>query len=851
MILCDISEAEGSKDAKNLESIKAVSVPDDLVVQAPNHVDVNENSVSKNYTSDSVTTNIEQPPESTINSLKEENISDGFEQNSNPFKNLITNVQTEIELAPLSADQSLEAATDDTNIANATSSKENQTELESSPIILEKDTNSVTKKELNNVENKAKALLESAAVDVTQNKEPMLNQAVADVKDSENSELAVDGIQSTNSNSLEKSVAITVSNGTENSDASIEKIKEEKIEIINQSTEKSEISERFQPQDIISGTNAFEKTHQNQITETVKDENQNQVKTAAFTTQVNLNITSSTLNKENELKNNTTENVVILEPKKIYVEKSSTVIQVLDPSDPNYSNVEHKTSSVSESESGTDNNEYEFVDANDLVEANKQLGAAEKRAQRNSISTLSITLINHNETNEFVDAETLETKANTVENEHIPHNVVTEAIQEPMLDNSETVKEDENSKVQYKAVLAPVDKPLFTKLSRKQKKSMRELQKIARERAKSKLASQLSTSSSESGATDISENKRAATETAVQPADSHSTKVEIAETPDPPIKTTTVVQLAQNSSKTVPVPPKRPSKIPISRQRSVSKGETKTPESSPSKIPIKTITIPQTAKVVQKVAEVSKNGIGNATPEFTNSASIVLKPLARNQSLRSQTSDEIASEMESSVQIVKDLNRKFSMTQNRSLSKKSSVDSTTSSKQLSYTKSLDNDSDSSVSDSNVEEILERSSDEVSYEEFDEYDEEIVESDTEDYNKFDKEHLQSAARLNINLSEIREKVNQLTSNLNQKQLNSKKSNSYIEETCESSEDYLSEEELEEDDIEETSEDDMGHLTEKLKNDLNIEIKQPTELELMQVRTHFKANLMKQKETGCIC
>lgn len=574
--------------------------------------------------------------------------------------------------------------------------------------------------------------------------------------------------------------------------------------------------------------------------------NQTQTPVAAFTTEVNLNISPNVLTTENQTldvaKNDTTqntqpkiENVIIIEPKKIYVEKSSTVIQVMDPTNPDYGKVEQITPSASESESGTDNNEYEFLDASDLSEANQQLNA-DKRSQRNSVSTLSITLINHSENN----AETPKAEVAIGGNESV--------LQENALigtDNSLQVSEDtsivaaeENNKDQYRAVLVPVDKPFGTKLSRKQKKSMKELQKLARERAKSKLASQLSTSSSESGGgsgpTDVTSVAKAVDDRPIEL--------------EPPVKSTTVVQLAQNSSKTVPVPPKRPSKIPISRQRSVPKGEAKTPELTPSKIPIKT-TATQIQNKAQKVPETPKTHVGDATPEFTNSASIVLKPAVRNHSLRSQKSEEIASEMENSVQIVKDLNRKFSMAQNKSLSKKSSIDSTTSSKQLSYTKSLDNDSDSSVSDSNVEEILEHSSGEISYEEFDEYDEDIVESDTEDYNNFDKEQLESAAELNINLTEIREKVNELTSNLNEKRLNYKKPNSYIEETCESSEDYLSEEELEEDEIEETSDDDVEHLAEKLKNDLNVEIKQPTELELMQVRTHFQAK--SNKKTCGIC
>lgn len=75
--------------------------------------------------------------------------------------------------------------------------------------------------------------------------------------------------------------------------------------------------------------------------------------------------------------------------------------------------------------------------------------------------------------------------------------------------------------------------------------------------------------------------------------------------------------------------------------------------------------------------------------------------------------------MTQSVQTVKEMNRQLNKGSLGSF-RNNSVESTTSSKQLSYTKSLDNDSDSSVSDSNVEELLDPSTDEESYEDFEEY-----------------------------------------------------------------------------------------------------------------------------------
>ncbi|XP_064212943.1 E3 ubiquitin-protein ligase lubel-like isoform X3 [Tribolium castaneum] len=183
--------------------------------------------------------------------------------------------------------------------------------------------------------------------------------------------------------------------------------------------------------------------------------------------------------------------------------------------------------------------------------------------------------------------------------------------------------------------------------------------------------------------------------------------------------------------------------------------------------------------------------------------------------------DEIAQEMQQSVQTVKEMNRQLNTVNRGSLSsfRNSSVESTTSSKQLSYTKSLDNDSDSSVSDSNVEELLDPSTDEDSYEDFEEYDG-IEESDTEDYNEFDKKKAKIANELDINLAQISARVEELTTSLGRK--------NEFDETCESEEEYVSEESEEEDEEEEEDDDD----DEDNQIDLNIEVKQPSEIELME-------------------
>lgn len=168
---------------------------------------------------------------------------------------------------------------------------------------------------------------------------------------------------------------------------------------------------------------------------------------------------------------------------------------------------------------------------------------------------------------------------------------------------------------------------------------------------------------------------------------------------------------------------------------------------------------------------------------------------------------------------------------NFAATKKSSIDSTTSSKQLSYTKSLDNDSESSVSDSNIDELLDRSD---SFEEFDEFDDvqDQEESGTDDYNNFEDENQRMVKDMEINLTEINAKVNQLTVNLNAQHGNLSKPMEYIEETCESDE-YVSESDEEEGKDLHNSKEDGVVFKEELTAELNVEIKQPTELEVMEV------------------
>ncbi|RZC33722.1 IBR domain containing protein [Asbolus verrucosus] len=291
-------------------------------------------------------------------------------------------------------------------------------------------------------------------------------------------------------------------------------------------------------------------------------------------------------------------------------------------------------------------------------------------------------------------------------------------------------------------------------------------------------------------------------------------------------KISTTIQMAQNKQSSLPVPPKRPSRIPISRQRSISKSEPKSPDvQNASKIPVKSNSqIPVAKNKPQN--NINQKEDQTNTNESNDGKEIKTKELdAENARQRPLTSEEIALEMKQSVQAVREMNKQLNTNQtkrgNLGSFRNSSVESTTSSKQLSYTKSLDNDSDSSVSDSNVEELLDPSTDEDSYEDFEEYDE-IEESDTEDYNEFDKKNAKIVNELNINLSQISARVEELTTNLKDK----KRRDDYMDETCESDE-YVSEEEDEEDEEEEEEQSEDNN-----KIDVSIEVKQPSDVEVME-------------------
>ncbi|ENN77278.1 hypothetical protein YQE_06104, partial [Dendroctonus ponderosae] len=321
----------------------------------------------------------------------------------------------------------------------------------------------------------------------------------------------------------------------------------------------------------------------------------------------------------------------------------------------------------------------------------------------------------------------------------------------------------------------------------------------------------------------------------------------------------TKIQMAQNNQTMLS---KRPtSKIPvITRQNSVSK-DTKPLNSAGSKIPVRSIGAARKEKspvVSEKTTEdtneqnnkicTEEAKVDGKAPIETRSLSP--KPmekdrpstsrsfeqrrsLSRKSSSHSNKSDEIGQEMASSVKNVKNFNRKISHPSFRS-----SFDSTTSSKKMSYTKSLDNDSESSVSDSNVEELLSDDDFEDFQDDFEETNESIMQSDSEDYQAFEEKKTQLAQELNINVNQISARVNELTSNLDGKD---RMFNNYsIEETCES-EEYDSEEEIELDETE--SNEDRGEFIEDefMPDQFNVDRKESSDFEITEVRQRRNAML----------
>lgn len=340
-----------------------------------------------------------------------------------------------------------------------------------------------------------------------------------------------------------------------------------------------------------------------------------------------------------------------------------------------------------------------------------------------------------------------------------------------------------------------------------------------------------------------------------------------------PPKVSMTIQIAQNKQTTISAP-KRPSRIPLPRRTSGSKSDSKSPTSpTTSKIPVRTSSGKKNVKSFESEKSAEKNDEIQQAPVFleqktstedtkipkelstfeeqnggvlkdidtrSNSQSVEKEVVFDDSSLTSNVDEETeARDMvpDSPKSVGKASPYKKSLT---SL-KKSSFESSTSSKQLSYTKSLDlDDSESSVSDSNVEELLDPSTDEDNYEDFEEEYEEIPESDTENYEEFERRKLRMSEELNLNLNQISDRMNTLTNNL--------KTNRYsIDETCES-EEYLSEndnkanqnenlrnnQEAVDYDGNQYIEDFTEEKKEEPRTDVKNDIKETTELDAMEVR-----------------
>ncbi|XP_064212932.1 E3 ubiquitin-protein ligase lubel isoform X3 [Tribolium castaneum] len=451
--------------------------------------------------------------------------------------------------------------------------------------------------------------------------------------------------------------------------------------------------------------------------------------------------------------------------------------------------VENDDANAPEGNEKTKNDQLAPLESNN--ETKNDLNKSENTVvAQKTITSVDVKLSNENEKTKH---ETNENVKTSKDNEKTQNGLNSE---KPSTSNGPSTTEAKNHNEVVES------KPPLTK---KQKKSMKKSKRRAQKRA-ARRGSATSTTESSSGEKQSIETDNEVPEPVVKDYEPkiENSSSDNAEKPSTSTETqpkiSTTIQIPQNKQSLLPVPPKRPSKIPISRQRSVSKSEPKSPDVQ-SKIPVKTGSHIPVRCLIEKAKSDTES--------------------EKRPVMQKRKSDEIAQEMQQSVQTVKEMNRQLNTVNRGSLSsfRNSSVESTTSSKQLSYTKSLDNDSDSSVSDSNVEELLDPSTDEDSYEDFEEYDG-IEESDTEDYNEFDKKKAKIANELDINLAQISARVEELTTSLGRK--------NEFDETCESEEEYVSEESEEEDEEEEEDDDD----DEDNQIDLNIEVKQPSEIELME-------------------
>ncbi|XP_066156039.1 E3 ubiquitin-protein ligase lubel isoform X2 [Euwallacea fornicatus] len=276
--------------------------------------------------------------------------------------------------------------------------------------------------------------------------------------------------------------------------------------------------------------------------------------------------------------------------------------------------------------------------------------------------------------------------------------------------------------------------------------------------------------------------------------------------------TNTKIQMPQNKQSIL-----SKSKIPIlSRQSSICRDE---PKSKPintngSKIPVRMPSPPKDKLDETKSEKTCDKAASNYNKNQRSAKSLSPKLLDSNRPSTSKPSEILqkssaqSSKDEDFIPNSKHLTKKISLSSFRT-----SIDSNTSSKKQSYTKSLDNDdSSSSVSDNSIEELL---SDDEFNDDPDQVKRELIQSDLEEYKKFEEIALELNHEINKN----------------------KIARCSIEETCES-EDYDSEDDEIEVDETESSEGGRGEFIEDVieadsgKELFKLERKEPSEIEVLE-------------------
>lgn len=239
-----------------------------------------------------------------------------------------------------------------------------------------------------------------------------------------------------------------------------------------------------------------------------------------------------------------------------------------------------------------------------------------------------------------------------------------------------------------------------------------------------------------------------------------------------------------DASEQAPDAPKKAktSKIPVLRQRSVSKPDSKPTEFKPEQIPVR-------SGIPQPIPSIIKEPNKMIQSEALENDRTMALETVENERHSSPDDEIVTSGNPLKVCIAS--------------TKASSFESTTSSKQCSYTRSLDNnDSDSSVSDSNVDELLSLSS----------YEDECEFADDDDnLKKSNTQVLNTEFNNHADFESVSE----------------------TDESCDEDEEYDTNEE--EDDVEnETSNSNKGlEFKERLSTDLNFKVKEPSRIESIEV------------------